>query len=239
MTDLEWPVVRHDSDSAIPNRFELIKGVYGMNPQSGTLHVIFGNHKFGGAYLGAGCACEEQLLMQSTDLAMLTSRHQSDLRMKTPQCVVVEGVYMDTWWNAEGVEKKASIGMPQNKKDIVHVVTPKPLKYVSAVAPCMRKGRRYDVHSIRQLAFAAMSIVSVAEQDGVPVGHGPTEPAGRRDKRTPRAADKVVGARSQPNVGNGLPPSRLVARVGVLPLVHLSAPLEDRLDSGALSREPA
>ena len=107
VTTIEWPVLRHDSCIVIPNRFELVKGVYNTKaPEKGAIFVIFGNHSFGGGYMGHGFACEEALFAQSTDLVLTTTTYSRRLKMKNAQAIVVSGVHMDTWWDADMVEKR-------------------------------------------------------------------------------------------------------------------------------------
>ena len=79
---------------------------------AGTLVVDFANRRVGGGCFSGAFVQEEQLVMESADLATRLKTHRQILGWN--QAISYEGVYMDAWWPRMQAAKKERIEVAKN-----------------------------------------------------------------------------------------------------------------------------
>ena len=108
-----------------------------------TLIVDFANKHVGGGCFSSGFVQEEQLVMQSLDLAARLAAHRPYLNWN--DAVTFEGVHFDAWWPRDVAALKSDI--PHHA---VQPCTSRPTTVIAVNAPVA--WRRYNAASLRMLA---------------------------------------------------------------------------------------
>ena len=118
-----------------------------------TLIVDFANKHVGGGCFSSGFVQEEQLVMQSLDLAARLAAHRPFLNWN--DAVTFEGVYFDAWWPRDVAALKSDI--PHHA---VQHRTSKPTTVIAVNAPVV--WRRYNAASLQMLACKIALIYAAA-----------------------------------------------------------------------------
>lgn len=121
----------------------------------GALIVDFANKHVGGGCFSTGFVQEEQMVMQSTDLAARLNRHRHKLTKY--QGISYEGVYIDAWWPRSEAAKKGALNIAAIEPHISS-----PLTVFAVDAPVMR-GKQYRQDTLRMLATKVLLIFAAAE----------------------------------------------------------------------------
>ena len=136
--------------------FTCLADVYDLrNAPVNTLLVDFANKRVGGGCFTSGFVQEEQMIMQSLDLAARLAAHRPTLSWN--EAVTFEGVYFDAWWSREWAALKSDI--PH------HAVQPrmsKPTTVIAVDAPVV--WRRYNPASLQMLACKIALVYSAAQR---------------------------------------------------------------------------
>ena len=120
-----------------------------------TLVVDFANKRVGGGCFRSGFVQEEQMVMQSLDLAARLFAHRPLLEWN--EAVTFEGVHFDAWWPRAAAAQKADISLSD-----VQPRTSKPTTVIAVNAPVV--WMRYNPASLQMLACKIALIYAAAHR---------------------------------------------------------------------------
>ena len=126
-----------------------------------TVLVAFANARVGDCCFAKGFVQEEQMVLQSTDMAVRL--RQSKPCLKHLEVLLLQSVYFDAWWSREAAAEKEEL-----RRDAIEVSPSCAVNVLFANAPNMKHKTDYSLPDLRELATKICSVFAVAEAVDAP-----------------------------------------------------------------------